>query len=386
MKTASFWQKSTAVWQAAKQSGEPLGVMFFFVGVSILVVAAFLATGAPSVGIAVGGIGLAMISIALGFIALGIGAKSEEQTAALANLQFDEKAVAMENYLKEFGEGVTVSTSGGTYPPAGPPPEIQSEYKKFLWDLRAMSEVARWADSQKRAEAASRLGEIRKTLVGKIRDTDLGEVARLCSQIGPNASASPAVGTPPPSPPASGANATGQLPDSNDRLEFFDALSLASAYFLAGVFLWKVVPSFPILVLFGYVFTGFAFVIVAGILYPKLMRRVMRIHRWLFLALIYSTMADILIRALNSGDLVLIVLAGVFLLASIAALLVGIRVDWRERARRAGRRAATATMLRMGSFALAVFAFALVIRPVDKVGSPILYLALSVVLLSSASL
>lgn len=120
------------------------------------------------------GVGVGIIGVGVGFLGMWIAQGSENKMRAMANLEFDEKVVAMENYMDEFSE------------PAFSVDNLQSEYRKFVWDLRATTHVARWADEKRRIEARQRLDRIMGRLTGKMDDTRLDEVKTLCDQIWSN--------------------------------------------------------------------------------------------------------------------------------------------------------------------------------------------------------
>ena len=117
--------------------------------------------------------GAGAISIGIAFLGLDIARESDNKMKAIANLQFDEKVVAMENYMDEFSE------------PSFDAKLLEPEYKKFLWDLRAMAHVARWVDKERRCEAKVRLNTIASHLAGKMDAKRLNEVKSLCSEIWP---------------------------------------------------------------------------------------------------------------------------------------------------------------------------------------------------------
>jgi hypothetical protein len=119
-------------------------------------------------------VGIGIVSIGVGGLGMWIARESDDKMKALANLEFDEKVVAMENYLDEFAEPTFTSNA------------LEPEYKKFLWDLRAATHVARWADDNKRREARQRLDKIIGHLTGKMDGIRLSEVEALCNQIWPD--------------------------------------------------------------------------------------------------------------------------------------------------------------------------------------------------------
>ena len=161
------------LWREVKKQGETIGLLFVAFGTLVIFAVGILTMFGLRVEIGIFNTGIATLSLGLGLIALGRGTKSEEQMRALANLQFDEKVVAMENYMDEFSEPTFSSAS------------LEPEYRKFMWDLRAMTHVARWADETRRREARERLDRIRKHLAGKMDDTRLNGVKRLCDDIWP---------------------------------------------------------------------------------------------------------------------------------------------------------------------------------------------------------
>jgi len=178
-----------------------------------------------------------------------------------------------------------------------------------------------------------------------------------------------------------------------NRNQVFNALSLAFTYFLAGIFLCTIVPSLftvvlctPIFTIFGWIFIIFAFPLAISIFWHRLIPWTTRIHRWLFLALIYVTMADLIIAVLKSRESVFMVLTFLFLALTIVALSIGRIRDWTNLRTQFGNRAATAIMLRRASVVLSLVGFFMAACQINLVGGPILYLALGLAFLSIASL
>lgn len=120
--------------------------------------------------------GIGVMAVGLGLVSAAIAKKSDVKMAALANLEFDEKAVMMQRYLDYFTGSVIGQLHGGPLHP---------KYIEFLGDLRAMTHVAKWADKTKRQEARKRLNVIVRQLEVKMdgASLDLDEIRRLCDQI-----------------------------------------------------------------------------------------------------------------------------------------------------------------------------------------------------------
>jgi len=148
-----------------------LGVAIVLVGIGLLVVFLSHITTDLYLKMAFIGAGVGIVAIGVAFLGAWIAQKGDNKMRAIANLEFDEKVVAMENYLDEFSE------------PTFAEELLESEYKKFLWDLRAMTHVAKWADKNRRRESRQRLERITIHLAGKMDATRLNEVKRLSDQI-----------------------------------------------------------------------------------------------------------------------------------------------------------------------------------------------------------
>jgi len=117
--------------------------------------------------------GAAAIGIGIAFLGLDIARESDDKMKAIANLQFDDKVVAMEDYMDGFSDKSFDSKL------------LEPEYKKFIWNLRAMAHVARWADKERRREARVKLNAIISHLEGKMDTKRLDEVKSLCNEIWP---------------------------------------------------------------------------------------------------------------------------------------------------------------------------------------------------------
>ena len=171
----------------------------------------------------------------------------------------------------------------------------------------------------------------------------------------------------------------------------FLILSQAIAYLLGGIFLCTAtVAGVPSLVaqIFGGIFIVFAFLLVVASFSSKLIAWTTKINLWLFLALFFVSMASLIKIALELTEcrISYIVLAVVFLLLVLAALLFQLFRMGTNLRIQLGTMGAAARMLRGLCVALSLFALAMVIMQVDSIGGPILYLALGLVCLSIASL
>ncbi len=118
-------------------------------------------------------------SLSIAENALSIAKESDGKMTAVANLEFDEKASVMEEYLDYFSSPVGTRAVSE-----------EVNQRQFLNDLRAMTHVAKWADKKKRTEARQRLDKIREHIVGKVDDTIFEEVKKLCDQIWSDSAAS----------------------------------------------------------------------------------------------------------------------------------------------------------------------------------------------------
>ena len=94
-----------------------------------------------------------------------------EKMIALANLEFDEKAAILENYLDLFSNPAVGTRIDDTC------------QRRFLCDLRAETQVAKWADKKKRLEARQQLDKIMGHIAGKVDDTMFEEMKGLCDHI-----------------------------------------------------------------------------------------------------------------------------------------------------------------------------------------------------------
>lgn len=170
-------------------------------------------------------------------------------------------------------------------------------------------------------------------------------------------------------------------------------LSQAIAYLLGGIFLFTTSTSLAGMTalmgqIFGGIFMGFAFFLVISSFFDSLVVWANRINLWLFLALFFVAIARLIKMAVNSTEyqIFYIVLAVIFLLLVLAALLFQSFRTGANLRTQVGTRVTSVRLLRGLSVALSMFALAMVIMQVNIIGGPILYMALGLVCLSVASL
>lgn len=100
-----------------------------------------------------------------------------------------------------------------------------------------------------------------------------------------------------------------------------ELLSQAVAYLLGGIFLCTLVPSVLVLTVFGWVFVAFAFFLLIASCVDRLTAWANRVHMWLYGSLFAVGVASVIIAAVGTLESLYIVLACVFLLCLIGALL-----------------------------------------------------------------
>lgn len=171
----------------------------------------------------------------------------------------------------------------------------------------------------------------------------------------------------------------------------FLLLSQAIAYLLGGIFLSTANATDVVgLVaqIFGGIFIFFAFFLVVTSFVSNLTDWATRMDIWFFLALFFVSMASLIKTALESVEcrFFYIVLAIIFLLLVLAALLFQLYKTAISLRKLFGNRVAVVRMLKGLSVVLSLFALAMVIMQVSIMGGPILYLSLGVVCLSVATL
>ena len=173
----------------------------------------------------------------------------------------------------------------------------------------------------------------------------------------------------------------------------FGILLQAVTYLIGGIFLLAVssdLVGVTALIgrVFGGIFIGVAFFLAISSFFDKLVTWANRVDMQLFLAIFIVSIANLFVVAIESpGDRTfLTVLALAFSLIVIAAMLFwSFRTEARLRAE-LGSRAISARLLRRLSVVLSLVALGMVIAQVNVMGGPILYMALSLVCLSVASL
>lgn len=173
------------------------------------------------------------------------------------------------------------------------------------------------------------------------------------------------------------------------RSQPFDNLTRAVAYLLGGIFLCIAGVTGGLALaayIIGGIFIGFAFFLVIVSLINRFIVWADSIHIYLFFALFVVTVGRLLVLAISSGKILYIVLAAVFIFLLTLALIFEIRRVWNNLRTRFNGRIATIRILRSASVALSLLALIMVITGADFIGDPILFLALSLVFLSTSSL
>jgi len=173
----------------------------------------------------------------------------------------------------------------------------------------------------------------------------------------------------------------------------FYILSQAITYLIGGMFLLSVSGSLEgrvavIAEVFGFILIGGAILFLVSSFFPRLVRWASTVDKQLFLGLFFVNMANLAIIAVTSTKYraFSVVLVVAFLLSVVVAelfWLVGPGVSLGTRIR---SRVAWGGLLRRVSVVLSLFALVMVIAEVNIMGGPILYLAVSLVCLSVASL
>jgi hypothetical protein len=173
------------------------------------------------------------------------------------------------------------------------------------------------------------------------------------------------------------------------RNQPYELLTRAAAYLLGGIFLCTAGVTAELALaayIIGGAFIGFAFFLLIVSIVNRFITQADLIHGWLFFALFVTTLGRLIIIALGSHIPIYIVLAVIFIVILIVALIFEIRRVWYNvRARRNGR-TATIQLLRSVSITFSLLALIMVIFQADFIGDPLLYLALGIVFLSISSL
>lgn len=126
-----------------------------------------------SFGLSLLGISLGLVSLAIAFIALFIALSSNPPTKVFAGLEFNKRLVSMKN-LAAAGSLVGVVEVQG----AG-----MQKTEAFLWDLRAMAQVYKWADKPRLVEARALIENAPLYFEGLVSAATLSEVKKLCRLI-----------------------------------------------------------------------------------------------------------------------------------------------------------------------------------------------------------
>jgi len=112
------------------------------------------------------GVGVGITSVAITFLSIWIAQESDRKMKAIANLEFDEKAAMLEEYETFFKQNFDMT-----------------KLERFMWDMEAITHVAKWADQAKRAKVAVSIDTIATAVTSKIHQDSLHRLRQLSLNI-----------------------------------------------------------------------------------------------------------------------------------------------------------------------------------------------------------
>lgn len=174
----------------------------------------------------------------------------------------------------------------------------------------------------------------------------------------------------------------------------FTELSRAVAYLLGGMLLVTTTSGLDGMVrlmgqLFGVIFIVSAFFMAISSLFATshaVVRWANKINQWLFLALFFTALANLILTAVESPAHrgIYVALAATFFLIILAVLLRRVHTTGVELRSTVGPKLASIRLLTLLAVVLSLFAFAMVIAHVSIMGGPLLYVTIALSCLSVA--